>query len=311
MTRPTDLPPSANGHSKASRPLAEYLLTVNVGDKLISTREMAARFEVSSGLVSMMINQFEETGTVQISRRGRVGSFLAGKSIGRLWRIVDSSPLVIALTLPSFRKSEGLATAVFSLLDGAGFETYLTYVRGSLNRLRALRDGRCNGIVVSELAADEMCDEREEVILRLPAQSFVTDHRVFFRKDAPKTGPRTVATDPDSFDVDYITRLEFEGSGAELRPASFMQSDLYLADSSVDAAVSNIDHLARQSGADIDSRPLSARVQQMLGDRDTSAALVIRAESAALKHALTEVLDPDRLLDIQEQVVSGRMVARY
>jgi hypothetical protein len=84
-----------------------------------------------------------------------------------------------------------------------------------------------------------------------------------------------------------------------------------MAESSVDAAVSNSDHLERMTGDEIASRPLSPNVQAVLGDRDTSAAFVVRTDSTAAKIVLLEVLAPDKALAIQQQVVERKIVPRY
>ncbi len=177
---------------------AGYLLLLDEGEQLKSTRELADALGVSIGSISYAVNYLEQIGAVEINRRGRLGSFLEHKSLARLWKIIANSPMIVALTLPSFLKAEGLATAIYSLLDLAGFETYLTYIRGSINRIDALREGRCNAVVMSALAAEELCGADEEIILTLPAQSFVTDHRVFYRSHlADPSRPLRVGIDAD------------------------------------------------------------------------------------------------------------------
>jgi hypothetical protein len=292
--------------------LASYILTLPVGEQTLSIREFSDMFKASMGSVSAAINDLEEIGAITISRRGRLGSFLDQKSYGRLWKILENGPMVIALTLPSFPKSEGLATAIYSLLDRAGIETYMTFIRGSFNRLKTLRNGRCHAVVISLLAAEELCKQNEEVILKLPPQSFVTDHRVFYRNDRPTSErPLRVGIDLDSFDIKYLTELEFAGSNVEFVPMPFVQTDRHLEQSPVDAAISNLDHLERLKSSEITSRPLSARVQDLVGDRDTSAAIVIRDNAASAKIILREILNPQEIVEIQQKVVDGLMVPRY
>ena len=143
-----------HGATDLDHALASYLLSLNPGDQILSIRKLAEIYEASLGSISTVINGLEEAGAVVISRRGHLGSFLEEKSIGTLWRIAGDGPMVFGLTLPSFRKCEGLATAIYSLLNGAGVETYLIFMRGSTNRINALRTGLCHAVVMSELAAD-------------------------------------------------------------------------------------------------------------------------------------------------------------
>jgi hypothetical protein len=292
--------------------LANYLLSLKEGDRLLSSREIADLFGSSLGSISSAFKGLEEIGAVTIKRRGRLGSFLEKKSLGMLWRLVENGPMVIALTLPSFPKSEGLATAIYSLLDHAGIETYLVFIRGSYNRIKALRNNRCHATVMSALAADNLCEANEEVILKLPPQSFVMDHQVVFRCTSDK-GPRPlrVGIDIDSFDIKYLTKLEFADSDVEYCPVTFMEIDRHLDQSSLDAAISNLDYLDQRVGKGIYSRPLSPKVQELIGDRDTSAAVIVRAGAVSTKTILKEVLDPEAMMEIQRRVVAGQMVPRY
>jgi len=290
--------------------LAAYFLLLNPGQMLLNVRELGERFHASLGSISSAINSLESQGAVRISRSGRLGSTLEQKDSGILWKLLGKGPMVIALTLPSFPKAEGLATAISTLLSQAGVQAYMTFIRGSYNRLDTLRKKHCHAAVISEFAADELCSDQEEIILRLPPQSFVTDHRVFFRSPPPQA-PLRVATDADSFDIARLTELEFAGQEVVFVPLSFVQADLYLTQSPVDAAISNYDHLSRLRDGEFQSRPLSGRVLDVVGTRATSAAVVIDAGDLVVKKILTELLDPQAIIEIQQKVCDGKLVPRY
>lgn len=296
--------------------LANYLLPLNKGDQLLSTRELAELFDASLGSISQTVNNLEEIGAVKINRRGHLGSFLEEKTVGILWSIIENGPMVIALTLPTFPKCEGLATALHSLLNSAGIETYLTFIRGSLNRIKALRHNQCHAVVTSALTTDELKSNKEEVIMTLPPQSFVMDHRVFYRRKREETSrPLRVGIDNDSFDVKYLTELEFSGIDVEFYQISFIQIDRHIEksfrDAQLDAAISNIDHFDPLVSSEISSRPLSPQIQALIGDRNSSAAIITKAGSNPTAIALKEILDPQEIMEIQQKVVDGKMVPRY
>jgi hypothetical protein len=298
--------------TELSRCLAGYLLSLSEGDQLLSTRDLATKHGASLGLVSSAVNHLEDIGAVTINRRGHLGSFLEQKSLGILWSVVENGPMVIALTLPSFPRCEGLATAIYSLLNSAGVETYLIFIRGSINRIKALRRRQCHAAVMSVLAAHELCSKEEDIVLELPSQSFVQEHMVLFRQNRESTAhPLTVGFDPDSLDVKYLTELEFADREINLQPMTFTQIDLHLEDSSVDAAITNGDFLERLIHKGFVPRPLSPRVKANVGERHTSAALVTRTKLHATKIVLQEILNPIEILEIQQQVVDGLMVPRY
>ena len=306
--------PAKITHNNLSISLASYLMSRQEGEQLLSTRALAEMYEASLGSVSAAMNHLEEIGAVSISRRGRLGAFLERKQIGKLWTVFANGPLVVALTLPYFPKCEGLATALYSLLNGAGIPTYLIFIRGSLNRIEALRHGQCHIAVMSALAADELCSSKEESLLRLPASTYVQEHRVFVRKsksNGTAARPKTVGYDPDSFDVEYLTKLEFKDSKVNLQPITFTQIDLHLEDTALDAAVTNSDFVERLERKGFSSRALSAHTKAIVGDRDTSAVFVVQKKAAGIKMIVKEILDPASVIDMQQKVILGQIVPRY
>jgi hypothetical protein len=303
------LPNSRNGPTELDQALAGYLLSLNPGDQLLSIRKLAELYDASVGSISTVINALEEAGAVSISRRGHLGSFLEEKSISALWHAAGDGPMVIGLTLPSFSKCEGLATAIYSLLNGAGIETYLIFMRGSANRLNALRSGHCHAVVMSALAADKLTGPDEAVLLKLPPETFTGEHRVFYRDTAQ--APWKVAIDPESLDIRYLTEMEFADSNVEFCRMTFTQIDLHMEDSPVDAAITTSDFLERLTSKGIASRSLSPEVRAIVGDRVTSATLVVNAKADVVRIVLQEILKPDAILAIQQEVIEGRMVPRY
>ena len=292
--------------------IASYLLEKQPGDSLLSTRELAELYQVSIGSISASLNYLEESGAIKLIRRGRLGTVLEKRVVTTLWRHVSNWPMVIALTLPSYPKCEGLATAIYSLLNSAGIETYLIFIRGSYNRLKALKSGLCNAIVISMLSADELSSTDEEVLMHLPPGTFVTDHRVLLRRSRTESeSPLVVGVDYDSYDITYLTELEFSGGNVQFVPIPYTQTDMNFGKSAVDAVLSNADHLNHLDSRDFVTRPLSPHVQSIMGDRDTSAALLIRRTDRATAAVLREYLDIAQILEIQQKVVDGLMIPRY
>ncbi len=291
--------------------LAKYLLRVEVGERLPTVRQMARLNHRSVGAISNALSILEETGTVQIDRRGHLGSYVVSRSIGGLWAIARREPIVISFPLIAHPRLEGLATALKKQISAAEIDVYLIFIRGSRIRLKALRENRCHIAVMSVYAAEELCRDTEQIILRLPAQTFVARHEVFYRPDTPETGPLRVAIDRDSFDVEGITELEFKDRDVELQPVTYMQLPRLLQSHYVDAGIWSIDDMQAHLDDRILHRPLSERVRSLVGEGDTAAALVARAEDDSLRSVARAILDSDTILEIQRRVMSGEMVPEY
>ncbi len=301
-----------NRSGKLPNSLATYLMSMNIGDQILTVRELAETYDVSLGSVSSVINQFEEIGAISISRRGHLGSYLEEKSLAVLWKLIGVFPMVIGLTLPSFKRCEGLATAIYTLLNEAGIDVYMTFIRGSINRIDTLRSGLCHAVVMSQLAADELIKDDEEIIIRLPPESFVDEHRLFYRGSSESLSRKwRVGVDPESLDISYLTNLEFENKDIELINMTFTQIDLHLEDSPIDAAISTLDFMERLSSKGIKSKELSSRVQAIVADRSTSAVFVTGAQHESTKIVLKELLKPDKILAVQQSVMNGITIPRY
>ena len=73
---------------------------------------------------------------------------------------------------------------------------FLIFVRGSRQRLQAVRDGRCHLAVMSGFAAAQLCGPEDAVVVGLPALTYNTGHRVFYTR--PRTAPARCASSSTS-----------------------------------------------------------------------------------------------------------------
>ena len=244
--------------------------------------------------------------------RGRLGAFLVGRSVGRLWALAENGrPLVVALPLASSLRYEGLATALKQILSRADLEVFLVFVRGSRKRLQAVREGRCHLAAMSSFAASELCSPDDSILVQLPALTYNTGHRVFYTAAGADRDPRTVVIDRDSADQQLLSTLEFNGVNVRMLPAMGVQIARLLAEGHGDAAVWTIDEMRVRWPDGVLDRPLSQGVRDQVGDRDTRAVLVGRASDAAVLGAITSSIDGEEVERIQSDVMNLRVVPEY
>jgi hypothetical protein len=165
---------------------------------------------------------------------------------------------------------------------------------------------------MSTLAAKRLSGPKEEIILTLPPRSFVSDHRIFFRQgiDLEEENIR-VAMDKDSYDLKYLTEIEFPRDQNHYSQITLMQIGKFLVDGEVDAAIWNFDHMEPLINPEISSKPLSPNTRALIGDDDTSAAIVVRSSDIAAKMILQKILNEDSILGVQRKVQEGEIVPRY
>lgn len=294
------------------RQLARYLLKMEEGERLHSVRELAKTYGTSTGSISEAFTKFEADAVLKRERRGHLGSFVVGRSLGKLWNIAQNEPLVIAFPLPSSLRLEGLATGLKRSFSKFEIDTYLIFIRGSRTRLKALRERRCHIAVMSDLAADELHLDKEEVLFKLTKGTYVIRHKVFYQpKVLDQVGPIRVGIDSDSFDMEYLTNLEFADKEVEFKPVSYMQTQRLLKDDYVDAAVWSIDDMEAHLGDQIYDRPLSEEVRERVGYRDTVAALVARRGEGVTHSIVKQTLRTNELIEIQEKVLAGQIPPEY
>jgi hypothetical protein len=297
---------------EVNRKLAAYFLSLQKGESIESVRNLSRTLRASLGLISQTITEIEENGAVAIERRGQLGSFIKEISIGKLWQIAIGEPLVIAHTLPSNRRYEGLAAAIKGAFHYAGIETYFIFIRGSRTRIKALRDHRCHIAITSRFAADGLCESTEFVVLSLPPGSFVGAHRLFIRVNASGAGhPLTAAVDPDSYDQMRLSEIEFQGQEVEFKKTTFMNILHYLSANQVDMAIWTEDDMQNHLSDNIKKQSLSPHTREAAGTTDTQAALITRSDDAVIAAVVKKVLISSQLMAFQQAVIDGVVIPEY
>ena len=288
-----------------------FLTAPEPPSRLPTIRELAHDHGSSLASVHAAMGRLEEAGGIRIETRGRLGAFLVERSLGRLWTIAANGPLVISLPLASSPRYEALATAVKQLLTGAGLEVFLIFVRGSRQRLQAVRDGRCHLTVMSRFAADELCGPEDALLVELGPDSYNTGHRVFYSAATPDPHPIRVIVDRHSADQQLLTALEFDGPDVTLMPAMPAQIARLLVHGQADAAVWTVDEMQVGRPEGILDRQLKPAVRERIGDRMTRAVIVGRAADAELMQAVTASIRAGDVAAIQADVLAGRVVPEY
>jgi hypothetical protein len=288
-----------------------FLTAPEPPSRLPTVRELAREHHSSLSSVHAAIGRLVEAEAVTIENRGRSGAFLVGRSLERLWSLAEGGrPLIIGLPLASSPRYEALATALKQILAQTTPDLFMIFVRGSRQRLQAVRDGRCHLAVMSAFAAGQLCRPDDEVVVELPPLTYNTGHRVFYTA-TEGTGPVRVISDQHSADQQLLTALEFPGDGVRYVAAMGIQIPRMLAEGRADAAVWTIDEMRVRWPEGVLDRPLSPGVREQIGDTDTRAVLVGRAADAPVLRAITAPLDGDEVERIQLDVMAGRVVPEY
>ncbi|MBA2631783.1 MAG: hypothetical protein H0U86_02075 [Chloroflexi bacterium] len=289
----------------------QFLVEVELQARLPTVRDLAREHRSSLSSVHAAIGRLEEAGGISIETRGRLGAFLIDRSVARLWTLSEGSPLVVAMPLASSPRYEALATALKQVLSRDGLDVFLIFVRGSRQRLQAVRERRCHLAAMSAFAAGELCRADEAPVIELGPNSYNTGHRVFYSSNGAENRPYRVIVDPHSADQQLLTALEFADRKTKRISATSTQIARLLEEGQGDAAVWTVDEMRVRWPDRILDRPLSPPVRERIGDRDTRAVLIGRNVDIDLLKAITSGLDPMTVEQIEADVLEGRLVAEY
>lgn len=289
----------------------QFLIVPEPPSRLPTVRDLAVIHRTSISSIHAAIGRLREADAIEFETRGPLGAFMTRRSVGRLWEIAENGPLVIALPLASSARYEALATAIKQILSQHGLEVFLIFVRGSRQRLQAVREGRCNLAVMSRFAADELCGPDDSVVVELRPDSYNTGHRVFYSSTVLDGRPLRVIVDRFSADQQLLTALEFPSDDVQLLPAMTGQIARMLADGHGDAAVWTADEMQVNRPPGIMDRPLSDAVRSKLAGSETRAVLVGKASEADVLRAVASGLDGAEVERIQGDVLAGRIVPEY
>jgi hypothetical protein len=293
------------------RSLAGVLVHAAPGERLPPIRTLAERFGASVGATQTALSGLVSDGLVELDSHPGRGATLVSSTVGRLYHEAEPGPLLIALPLPSTRLISGLATAIKSSLAVAEVEAYLVFIRGARPRIKALRRGRCQVGVVSQLAADVLSGHEFETILSLGPGSYVRDHRVFFVKEPHPNARLRVGIDHASVDFERLTELEFADQPVEYVSLNYLTAVSAMVANEIDVAILDVDDAHVGFPADIQCRPLSARVLEDLSGRNTRAAFVARRDSIAVEAVVRACLDAASMERAQQDVIALRRPAEF
>lgn len=285
---------------------------VDVGERIASVREISAAMGMSVGAISTALNSMQDAGCISFEKRGHMGSYLAERSIGALWGMLEKGPLVVATSLPMHIRFEGLATAVKKNLESAGIETYLIFVRGSNNRLKALHNHRCHAVLMSKFSAEEREHSDNEILYELPSGTWLSGYGVYYRRDIEsRQGPLRVGIDYQSYDNHRLAAMEFEGQQIKEISVSYVHVAQLLRNNEIDTFVWNTDQMSQLESPEVAYRPLSDTVLEKVGTKPLDAVFIGNKGDRVISTVLRECMHADELISLQNKVVNREILPNY
>lgn len=295
--------------------LAWDFLKYQPGEQIERAQDYAQKYGAGAGTVQAALQQLLTSGSIKVSAKGRWGTYVDEIDYPKLWQYTTRGPIVVSMPLPYSPLYEGLATGLHEICREGNLPLNLTFIRGSLNRLDSLEHERCDLAIISQLAFEEIVDDKEKFLLaeRLGAGTWIENHVLVFR-DASfseiKSGMR-VGIDRQSIDHMALTHKACSGSEVEFVDISYMQVRSALTTGKIDATVWNSDDFAVSPAPDFN---IISAEQAGFGDlygTYSDTAIIAAAGQRGIQNLLGAVLNIEKCLAVQADVVARKRLPSY
>lgn len=291
--------------------LAQDFLSRKVGDRIPSITEYQEKFQVSRGTVQNSLNYLKDRGAIALTSRGHMGTFIETLDYHRLQECGFTKEILGSMPLPYSLCYQGLATALYQLMRPYAFN--LVYARGSGSRMKLLNSDVCQFALCSLYAAEEAIQSNAdiEIALNLGPGTYLTRHVMIFReagKTAIESGMR-VAYDPDSMDHRHLTELMVSDvDNVHLEKIKAHQTIKAIQAGEVDAGVWNLDEILESGYTDLNVVPIPITPETA---KYSSAAFVVRRGNEEIAQLLCQIIRPEQVKKIQQDVREGRITADF
>ncbi|GAB2462336.1 GntR family transcriptional regulator YhfZ [Xylanimonas ulmi] len=291
----------------AAARLADALSGLNTGDRVPRVQDLAGQFGCGRGTVQAAFGLLENAGALRLVARGHLGTFVDAIDHRVLWQLSGDRSVSLAMPLPYTPRYEGLATGLAAGFEATGVPLTLAFMRGSAARLRSLREGRSDYVLLSSLAMST--EEDLEVVRDFGDGSYVASHVTVLAEGKQVTDPDLrIAVDRSSADVVTLVRRVFGDVPADrLVDVSYNHLDHGFRAKTIDATVWNADEIRRHISAPITTLPLPAA----LDSSDTRAVIVRVRSDVSVPVAVLDAFTNPVVVQLAHDVVAGNAIPSY
>lgn len=296
--------------------LSRDLIFLEKGEKLKTIDYYSNKFQVGRGTVQEAFRFLEKNNVIALEAKGHLGTFLREKNFSKLWEITDWGHIVGVMPLPYSKKYEGLASGILIEFKKTGLPLSLAYMRGSKNRLEALKRNRYDFAVTSKLCVIPEYNFGGDLhtYFEFPPKTNVSTHVIVF-SDYSKTeieDGMKIPVDPSSIDHITLTKKECKDKNVKLIETSYGQILENIEKKVFDAAVWNLDEI-KEKRFDLNlTKPLqNAEAKEVLEKYCSRVVIVGKKENAFLNDLFKKKIDPEEILKIQDQISKNKRVPEY
>lgn len=286
--------------------ISRDLLSFEIGDTIPSVKEYSTKFNMSVGSIQNALKDLEKEKVFELSNKGTLGKVLVNKDIKKIIQKSINKSIVAVMPLPRTRRYEGIATAIKKSFEDIGINFYFAYMSGSKIRLKLLREGIYDFVILSKLAY--MNNEKFKVIscLELGENSYVSKHVVISKNRIIKENIR-VGIDNNSEDQKYLSEKYYKNKNIK---KVYIDSDDIIKEirkGNIDEAILSIDEIEENIYEDILIKELDIKEKSLAN----IGIIAVRKEDEFMIKLLKKILSRDYIKKIQNEVLTNVIKPRY
>ncbi len=295
-----------NKSGLASIQLANIFLELEVGSRIPTVTEISKEFSLPRGTVQNAVKNLSDLGAIKLQSKGYQGTILKEKNTSILLEILGVTDLAGIMPFPYSRRHEGLASGLTKTLENREIPVYLAYMRGAVNRMKMVEQGRYDFAIVSKLSATNYLKEHKDlmILLNLGKYSYISKHVLCFKDQKAKTikNGMKVGLDEVSSDTCEITKRLCKNKKVEFVPMEYYQAIDKVIDGEIDAVVTNVDEI-NDKGIPIHY----VDIENYWDGYDNEAVVVVLKDSLIPINYLKRSIDKKVVLDTQKLVINKKL----
>jgi hypothetical protein len=290
--------------------LATLFFPMEKGERVPPIAQLEIDCGASRGTVQSALAYLQEKNAISLIRHGHVGTFVESIDKKILFGLLDKKGIVGVMPLPYSKRYEGLATGLYTSLRETGLDVSLAFMRGSENRLKGLRDGHYDFVVLSKMSAGEVVGESGafRIACTFGRQTYVGNHILVTSPNASATkGKMKIGMDYTSNDQRILTEKYFAGQDVLYVPLIYSQILEAIKAGKIDAAIWNIDDIGLLS----DTFTVQKLEKPVTDGTDTEASVLCRADDTITKTVFSTMLEKGKVIGRQQDVMNGMLLPEY
>lgn len=290
--------------------IAKYFIQANIGDRILTISQFEELVDVARGTIQNSIKILSSVGAISLESRGQLGTYLRQKNNKILLKYAGISFLIGVMPLPYSIIYEGLSTAIlYTMENELGIPVNMAYMRGAQRRIQMVLNERYDFAIISKFAANHYIESNQNisVITEFEPGSYLSEHVLIFGskdKNSIEDGMR-IGIDYDSIDQSLLTKEVCKNKSVEYIHVSYTHLIDKLKTGEIDATVWNGDEL-ESTMDDIHTVTLPLK-----DNTNTIAVVIINSQRHELHRILTDLIDQDEVIRIQQQVINGDIIPSY